>query len=164
MTLRQWKMNSKIGPLYLAASEKGLRGVFWHDPKFAPIPSLAAEDPESRILSQASRELGEYLEGTRKTFEVPLDLVGTPFQRLVWEELLKIPYGETISYRQLADRIHNPGAIRAVGAANGKNPVSILVPCHRVIASDGSLGGYAGGLPVKARLLQLEAKREWGRK
>ncbi len=100
----------------------------------------------------------EYLEGKRIEFDLPLDLRGTPFQIAVWSALLEIPYGETRSYQQIANVIGRPRAVRAVGAANGANPVAIVVPCHRVIASDGTLHGYGGGLDLKARLLAMEGK------
>jgi O-6-methylguanine DNA methyltransferase len=110
----------------------------------------------------AIRQLLEYLAGKRTTFDVPLDLRGTPFQRAVWDALLAIPYGETRSYRDIAESLGRPRAVRAVGAANGANPLAIVVPCHRVIAADGSLGGYGGGLALKARLLAMERSRAPG--
>ena len=104
----------------------------------------------------AATQILEYLEGRRTEFDLPLDLRGTPFQRRVWDEMLEIPYGETRSYQQIARALRRPRALRAVGNASGANPVSLVVPCHRVIASDGKLGGYAGGLSLKARLLAME--------
>ncbi|OFW10066.1 MAG: hypothetical protein A3G20_03615 [Acidobacteria bacterium RIFCSPLOWO2_12_FULL_59_11] len=111
---------------------------------------------EAQIVRRAAAEIGEYFAGRRQQFTVPLDLRGTVFQRKVWKALLKIPYGQTRSYREVARQVGNPRAARAVGMANHWNPVPILVPCHRVIASDGTLGGYAGGLRIKSRLLRLE--------
>lgn len=108
------------------------------------------------IIREACRQLEEYFAGNRKNFDLPLDLQGTDFQRKVWAQLQQIPYGTTISYAQLAKAVDNPKACRAVGSANGKNPVAIVVPCHRVIASDGSPGGYAYGLEIKNQLLLLE--------
>jgi methylated-DNA-[protein]-cysteine S-methyltransferase len=107
-------------------------------------------------LVQAEAELEEYFAGRRRKFDVPLDLVGTDFQKQVWHQLLKIPYGRTCSYADIAREIENPKAVRAVGAANGRNPICVIVPCHRVIAADGSLGGYTGGLDKKRQLLTLE--------
>jgi len=115
-----------------------------------------SSEPGARIARQAIAELQEYAAGRRKQFSLPLDLQGTPFQRKVWKALCAIPYGETRSYLQIARAAGNPRASRAVGMANHCNPVAIVVPCHRVIASDGTLGGYGGGLEVKAKILQLE--------
>lgn len=141
-------MKSKVGPIYLTASDKGLTGVFWRK---RPV-SMGS----SRFLAQAERELREYFEGRRRKFSVPLDFDGTEFQRKVWRELAKIPYGKTISYSDLAARIGHDRAVRAVGTANGRNPLSIVVPCHRVIAANGALGGYTAGLKVKSELLAIE--------
>jgi methylated-DNA-[protein]-cysteine S-methyltransferase len=149
MARYQWSMKSPLGPLFLLASEKGLSGIYW-DKQNVPLQ-------ETPLLTQAVQELTEYFEHKRKKFDVPLDLQGTPFQKSVWEQLLKIPYGKTCSYAEIAKRLLNPRAVRAVGAANGKNPVCVIVPCHRVIASDGSLGGYSGGLHIKTQLLAIEA-------
>ena len=108
------------------------------------------------MLAEAALQLGEYFEGQRTRFTVPLDFTGTAFQREVWQALLTIPFGETRSYRQIAEQIGRPSAVRAVGAANGRNPISIIAPCHRVIGTDGTLTGFAGGLGAKALLLALE--------
>ncbi|MBX5444189.1 MAG: methylated-DNA--[protein]-cysteine S-methyltransferase [Sphaerobacter sp.] len=110
------------------------------------------------LVEQAREELTAYFEGRLQRFTVPLDPVGTAFQRRVWAEVAAIPYGETATYRQIAERIGNPRAVRAVGAANGANPLAIIIPCHRVVGSDGSLTGYGGGLAVKRALLDLEAR------
>lgn len=110
----------------------------------------------SPIIEETKKQLQQYFDGNRKTFDLDLLLVGSDFQKQVWQGLLNINYGQTISYGQLATNIHNPKSVRAVGSANGANAISIIVPCHRVIASDGSLGGYGGGLAVKKRLLKLE--------
>jgi O-6-methylguanine DNA methyltransferase len=118
-------------------------------------PDARCEEAEEPNRAAASQIL-EYLEGKRTDFDLALDLRGTPFQREVWEKLLEIPYGETRSYQEIARAVRRPRALRAVGNANGANPVSLVVPCHRVIASGGKLGGYAGGLPLKARLLAME--------
>lgn len=155
MTSQQLKIQSPVGDLYLVASEEGLEGVLWSNPK---LPVMAPTDTSAvaAILHQAQRELQEYFAGRRRKFEVPLAPEGTPFQRKVWSQLQKIPYGKTISYAELAKKIKNDKAVRAVGTANGKNPLCIVIPCHRVIASDGSLGGYSGGLSIKEYLLNLE--------
>lgn len=146
----QMRMESKIGPVYLVASELGLVGVFW-DQRNVPMV-----DEQTPILREAIRQISEFLDGKRKTFDLPLDQGGTPFQMRVWAELAKIPYGETRSYREIALALGDVKACRAVGTANGRNPLSLIVPCHRVIAADGTMGGYAGGLDVKAKLLELE--------
>ncbi len=150
--LYQWKFNSIVGPIYLVASEKGLRGAFWKKQEISYVKSLE----ENAILLQAVEELSEFLEGKRKTFTIQLDLQGTEFQKSVWHALLKIPYGKTCTYTDIAKKIKNIKAVRAVGAANGRNPVSIIVPCHRVIGQNGTLTGYAGGLKIKEKLLSLE--------
>lgn len=157
MMSRQLKIVSKIGPLYLVASAEGLCGVFW-GPQTIPWLHDERESAAANFLFQAAEQIEDYLNGTRKVFDLPLDFAGTPFQREVWEQLQMIPYGQTISYKELAKRINRPKAFRAVGTANGRNPLSLIVPCHRVIASDESLGGYAGGLDRKAFLLQLESQ------
>ena len=115
------------------------------------------EDTSNPILLETEKQLNEYFAGKRRSFSVTLDYVGTPFQQKVWKSMLAIPFGETRSYGQLAEEIGNPKAVRAVGAANGKNPISIIGPCHRVIGASGKLTGFAGGLKAKAYLLSLEA-------
>lgn len=149
-------MKANIGEIFLVASEKGLQGVLWKRQAAPMAASLDGDEPAIRILKRSVRELEEYFEGARKNFELPLDVIGTEFQRKVWEQLTFIPYGKTASYADIANRLGNPNAVRAVGAANGKNPLSIVVPCHRVIASNGALTGYAGGLEIKTALLLLE--------
>jgi len=153
MTFAQVKMASKIGPLYLVASEKGLKGIYWEKQS---VPMKPEGGPALKIAEKAQQELAEYFLGKRKQFQVKLDLDGTDFQKRVWKELMRIPYGETRSYKDIAIRLKDPNASRAVGTANGKNPVCIIVPCHRVIAADGSLGGYSGGLNKKKVLLKVE--------
>ena len=150
----QIQMDSKIGPLFLVGSEEYLHGVYW---KKQNVPLLEFSMASSKsILKMAVQELDEYLSGRRRKFEVPLEPEGTKFQKKVWEALRKIPYGETCSYKDIAVAVNEPNASRAVGAANGQNPISIIVPCHRVISSQGTLGGFAGGLPIKKALLELE--------
>jgi methylated-DNA-[protein]-cysteine S-methyltransferase len=121
--------------------------------------TLGDEDAEHPVLKQAKRELDEYFTGTRTEFNLPLAALGTAFQQKVWQALITIPFGETWSYQDLADAIGNPKAVRAVGLANGKNPISIIVPCHRVIGKSGKLTGYAGGVERKAWLLKHEKKK-----
>jgi methylated-DNA-[protein]-cysteine S-methyltransferase len=118
------------------------------------------EAPDNPILVRAVQQLQEYFAGTRNRFDLELDFAGTDFQKKVWQALLTIPFGETRSYSQIAEQIGNPSAVRAVGAANGKNPISIVAPCHRVIGASGKLTGFAGGLEAKERLLTLEGC-EW---
>jgi methylated-DNA-[protein]-cysteine S-methyltransferase len=131
--------------------------ILWENdsPRRVRLSELV-EDEQHPVLIATERQLGEYFAGKRKEFSVSLDMRGTRFQKDVWEALLGIPFGETRSYGQLAHQLGNPRATRAVGAANGRNPVSIIVPCHRVIGSSGKLTGFAGGLATKAHLLDLE--------
>jgi methylated-DNA-[protein]-cysteine S-methyltransferase len=124
---------------------------------FCKTPDII-EKSESLVLQQCCSELDEYFAGKRKIFDVEISFTGTSFQNNIWQELLKIPYGKTISYAALAKAAGNPKACRAAGSANGKNPIAIIIPCHRVIASDGTLGGYAYGLDVKKQLLDIENK------
>jgi methylated-DNA-[protein]-cysteine S-methyltransferase len=156
MSNAQWMMNSVIGPLYIVASEKGLLGIYWKQQAVPLVHSLNSRSPEVKILALAQLQLDEYLKGKRKRFELPLDIQGTEFQKKVWTALMEIPYGKTVSYQKLAKEIKNKNAVRAVGTANGRNPLCIVIPCHRVIASDGTLGGYSGGLDIKSKLLKLE--------
>jgi methylated-DNA-[protein]-cysteine S-methyltransferase len=150
-----------VGTLTLVASDAGLRAVLWPgDPPDGrvPWPSDTTEDPSHPVLAAASRQLTEYFAGERRVFDVPIDLHGTPFQVKVWRSLATIPYGETTTYGAQARRLGDPRKARAVGAANGKNPVSIILPCHRVIGADGTLTGFGGGLVTKQALLDLEAE------
>lgn len=156
MTQSQWRMDTLVGPLYLVASATGLQEIMWDKRPVPMVASLKGWSPEIKILTMAVRELEEYFAGERKTFSVPVETQGTPFQKKVWHELNKIPYGETVSYSDVAKRIRNDKAVRAVGTANSRNPISIITPCHRVIAADGTLGGYGGGLANKTKLLMLE--------
>jgi len=153
---RQFEMKSALGTVYLIASDRGLRGVYWKRRDLPVIEELAGKGPLLAHLRQAVTQIGEYLEGKRRTFDLPLDFSGTPFQETVWQALRGIPFGKTISYKTLAAMVRNPQAVRAVGGANGKNPLCIIIPCHRVIAADGSIGGYAGGISIKEKLLALE--------
>lgn len=148
---------SPVGRLTLVANDAALVAILWEtdDPARVPLGS-PIEDDAHPVLIEAARQLGEYFEGQRTRFTVPLDFIGTEFQRAVWQALLAIPFGETRSYRQIAEQLGRPSAVRAVGAANGRNPISIIAPCHRVIGTDGTLTGFAGGLAAKAHLLGLE--------
>ena len=147
-----------VGALTLVAGANGLAAILWEndDPRRVRLQRVTP-DPQNPLLREAVRQLTEYFDGERRTFDLPLDFAGTPFQRSVWNALLAIPYGETRSYAQVARQIGSPAAVRAVGAANGRNPISIIAPCHRVIGSSGQLTGFAGGLEAKAKLLALEA-------
>ena len=145
--------STEIGLAYLGLPGSGGRG-------FAGWLARAAKGARREIAfapnREAIRQILEYLDGKRTDFDLPLDLRGTPFQSQVWNALLEIPYGVTRSYAEIARAVHNPAAVRAVGAANGSNPVALVVPCHRVIATGGKLGGYGGGLDLKRRLLAME--------
>lgn len=150
-------MESVLGDVILAATDSGLAGVWFDKQRHAPDTTGWIESPQHPVLLQAAKELAEYFEGKRDRFDMPLDLShGTVFQQAVWQALLRIPHGGTTSYGRLGADIGKPAAVRAVGAAVGRNPISIVVPCHRVVGSDGSLTGYAGGLHRKTHLLQLE--------
>jgi methylated-DNA-[protein]-cysteine S-methyltransferase len=156
-TIRFTTLTSALGPLLLAASPAGLRGV-WFDGQrhFAGRASAWIEDARDAVLRAARAQLGDYFAGALRTFELPLDPVGTPFQRAVWDAIARVPYGDTISYAALAAAAGAPGAARAAGAATGRNPLGIVVPCHRIVGSQGALTGYAAGLRVKRALLALE--------
>lgn len=160
MTLAYKFIHSPVGMLKLVASEKGLMAILWENdnPRRVRLEKLV-EEPLHPLLVRTEGELRDYFAGRRDTFSVPLDMRGTHFQRQVWDALSTIPFGETRTYSDIAKQLGNPTALRAVGAANGRNPVSIIVPCHRVIGALGRLTGYAGGLEAKAYLLKLEASR-----
>jgi len=153
-------MMSPVGRLKLVASDIGLAAILWENdnPRRVPL-HIVAEDPLHPVLRDAEKQLREYFAGERCEFTVPLDFGGTDFQNQVWQALLSIPFGETRTYSEIALQIGKPAAVRAVGAANGRNPISIIAPCHRVIGSNGNLTGFAGGLEAKAHLLALE--KEW---
>jgi len=139
------------------ASDSGLAAILWENdnPRRVPV-NLVAEDPDHPVLIETEKQLREYFAGQRQVFSVPLDFGGTEFQNQVWQALLSIPFGETRTYTEIARQIGKPAAVRAVGAANGRNPISIIAPCHRVLGSTGNLTGFAGGLQAKAHLLALE--------
>jgi methylated-DNA-[protein]-cysteine S-methyltransferase len=158
------RMDSPLGPILVAAGAAGLKRIGFEQGHPAPDcppewEALTAEtegSPAGRALLAAVRQIGEYFAGDRRDFDLPLDADGNPFQQKVWRELCRIPYGETWTYGHLAGRIGRPGSARAVGSANARNPLPIVVPCHRVIGANGQLTGYYGGLHLKAFLLELE--------
>ena len=152
---------SPLGPVYATAEEGSLTGIYFEGARHAPAISAAwREDPASQPLRECARQLEQYLDGRRRAFDLPLAARGTAFQQRVWNEIARIGRGETITYAELARRAGAPGCARAAGAATGRNPHSIVVPCHRVVGSAGALTGYAGGLERKARLLHLEGALE----
>lgn len=155
-------MPSPIGALKLVASDRGLAAILWEVERPNRVRVNATkEDTNHPVLIETRRQLEEYFAGKRKNFELTLDFIGTSFQKSVWGELLKIPFGETRTYGEIAKTLGNANAVRAVGAANGRNPISIVAPCHRVIGASGELTGFAGGLETKARLLDLERGNAW---
>jgi methylated-DNA-[protein]-cysteine S-methyltransferase len=158
MTLAHKDIASPVGTLRLVASDTGLVAILWPNERPGRVPlGPTVEDAGHPILARAAMQVDGYFAGKLRAFDVPLDFRGTDFQRSVWQALLTIPFGETRSYAQIADQIGRPTASRAVGAANGRNPVSIIAPCHRVIGANGALTGFAGGLEAKRLLLDLEA-------
>ncbi len=153
----QTRHTGPLGPMIVAATDLGLAGIWFEGQRHLPDDSAWPVRPDHPLLRQAIIQLDEYFAGQRRAFDLPLDLQGgTEFQQSVWHALLAIAPGDTTSYGTLSQRIGRPAAVRAVGAAVGRNPVSIVVPCHRVVGRDGSLTGYAGGLERKSALLQLE--------
>ncbi|MGV8905309.1 MAG: methylated-DNA--[protein]-cysteine S-methyltransferase [Acetobacterium sp.] len=152
---RIWYYDTEIGRVRIAENGNAITEIIrLKTPVDAGITRQLKE--ESQLLKTAAEQLKEYLAGNRQTFDLPLDPKGTEFQRSVWQALLDIPYGEIRSYKEIAEAIGNPKACRAVGMANNKNPISIVIPCHRVIGADGSLVGYGGGIALKEKLLKLE--------
>ncbi len=158
MTVYYSHLKSSIGTLLLSANETGLREINFPKNGKATKPQADWQE-DSSALREAIRQLHAYFGGELEDFDLPLAPDGTPFQQHVWKELCNIPYGKTISYGELARRIGNPNASRAVGLANGSNPIPIIIPCHRVIGSNGKLAGYGGGLPIKEKLLSLEKRQ-----
>jgi methylated-DNA-[protein]-cysteine S-methyltransferase len=151
---------SPVGALKLVASNDGLAAILWENDRPGRVRlNIVGEDASHPVLVETERQLNDYFAGRRKAFALKLDFAGTPFQQKVWQALLTIPCGETRSYAQIAAQIGSPKAVRAVGAANGRNPISVIAPCHRVIGSSGDLTGFAGGLEAKAWLLGLEGAR-----
>ncbi|QDU65483.1 methylated-DNA--[protein]-cysteine S-methyltransferase [Engelhardtia mirabilis] len=166
MTLFATTIESAIGPMRAVAGERGLRELTWSAPgdaeAVAPVSGRnshgSIESDDLALFADLTDQLAQYFDGKRQTFDLPLDLVGTPFQLAAWRALCAIPFGQTRSYAQQAAAIGRPSATRAVGAANGRNPVIIVVPCHRVVGADGSLTGFGAGLPLKRRLLEHESR------
>jgi len=160
MTESRRLIDSPVGPILLSADGSGRLTGAQFGSGSATVTSRYPEvtgQAASRVLDDAAAQLGEYFEGRRRCFEIPLAMTGSPFQRRVWAQLQQIPFGTTVSYGQLAMQLGRPRAARAVGHANARNPVAVIVPCHRVIGSSGRLTGYGGGLSAKRRLLDLEA-------
>ncbi len=152
----QYQIKTKIGSLFLVASPKGVTGVSFSKKNVPLLKHLDATNPVEKILCDTAQQLEEYFAGKRQQFKLNIDCAATAFQKKVWQALSKIPFGQTVCYRDIAQKIKNPKAVRAVGSANGKNPFCIIIPCHRVIAADGTLGGYSGGLVIKRALLKHE--------
>ena len=156
-TIVQTRYPSPFGSMLLAATDRGLAGLWFDGQRHQPAMADWPQAHQHPVLLQAAQQLSEYFGGRRTTFDLPLDLRGgTPFQQSVWQALLDIEAGQVSTYGALSRRINNPSAVRAVGAAVGRNPISIIVPCHRVLGADGALTGYAGGLDRKTALLKLE--------
>ena len=151
------RFTTPLGPVLATANERGINGIYFVGQRYEIIIENdwreARDDP---VLNECARQLGEYFEGKRREFDLPLAAAGSDFQERVWREIARIPFGETVSYAELARRAGAPGSARAAGAATGRNPLAVVVPCHRVVGSDGSLTGYAGGLERKTRLLEIE--------
>jgi methylated-DNA-[protein]-cysteine S-methyltransferase len=161
MTMRVLHMDSPVGRITLSSNGQALLGLAFEEERHPRDRSGAIEEADE-VLLDAKRQLEEYFGGWRKSFDLPLEPEGTPFQREVWRALGEIPFGVTISYQDLARRLGKEKAVRAVGMANGRNPISIVIPCHRVIGADGSLTGYGGGLWRKEYLLDFEGARPKG--
>lgn len=156
MSIHYTHVDSPIGPLLLAASDAGLHAIDFPTSRHPARPGADWQAAPHPLLDEAGRQLAEYFAGQRRQFDLPLAPRGTAFQLEVWQALAVIPYGQTWSYAQLAAHVGRPMAFRAVGGANGRNPLPIVLPCHRVIGADGSLTGFGGGLPIKQFLLSLE--------
>ncbi|WP_330209517.1 methylated-DNA--[protein]-cysteine S-methyltransferase [Pseudomonas sp. AM4(2022)] len=161
MTYHYKLMPSPVGELTLVARDGKLSAILWEVERANRVRlGELIEANDSPVLRETERQLKEYFAGTRNQFELELDFAGTDFQKQVWQALLTIPFGETRSYSQIAEQIGNPKAVRAVGAANGRNPISIIAPCHRVVGASGGLTGFAGGLEAKQYLLTLEDRSQ----
>lgn len=157
MTYARTTMPFPVGALTLVASPSGLAAILWDNDRPGRVRlGRMTEEPDHPLLAETARQLAEYFAGSRRTFDLPLDFNGTDFQKSVWAQLLAIPFGETRTYAEVASAVGRPTAFRAVGAANGRNPISIVAPCHRVIGTGGALTGFAGGLAGKRYLLALE--------
>ena len=167
MSLEILNMASPVGDLGIVVSGTGVVAILWDNEHERELRVRFSEELETvdrprAVSAQAVEQLSQYFEGSRREFSLPLDLRGTPFQISVWRALATIPYGQMVSYKTQAQRIGSPAAVRAVGAANGRNPLSIVLPCHRVIGTDGSLTGFAGGLDAKRALLEFELRVSMG--
>ncbi|SDY44872.1 methylated-DNA-[protein]-cysteine S-methyltransferase [Amycolatopsis xylanica] len=157
MTRTHAVLDSPIGKLTCVAQDGALAGLYMEQQRHLPkFETFGPEEPGNELFARVESQLKEYFAGQRREFDLPITFAGTEFQRRVWTELTEIPYGETISYGELAQRLGNPSASRAVGLANGKNPISVIVPCHRVVGSTGDLTGYGGGIERKRFLLDFE--------
>lgn len=154
----QRQIDTPLGRVCIARTAQGLAGLWFEGQKHHPGELAVPQRDDDPLLAEAAHQLGQYFAGERSAFDLPLDLHGTPFQQSVWQALLRIPSGRTCSYGALARALGTPSAVRAVGAAVGRNPASLVVPCHRVLGRDGSLTGYAGGIDRKRALLSLEAR------
>jgi methylated-DNA-[protein]-cysteine S-methyltransferase len=152
------KISTPVGDMILVANETSIAALVWKTGNLKRIGIVLYAETSTPLLDRAEKQLREYFSGKRKAFDLPFEFAGTDFQKAVWKQLQSIPYGKTWSYQELAERVGNPKAVRAVGSANGKNPISIFIPCHRVVRLSGELGGYAGGIGNKALLLDLEQR------
>src|SRR5258706_15119623 len=151
------RFTTALGPVLATANERGINGIYFVGQRYEiVIEDDWREERDAPVLGECARQLGEYFEGIGRAFDLALAAAGSDFQQRVWREIARIPFGETISYAELARRAGAAGSARAAGAATGHNPLSVVVPCHRVVGSDGSLTGYAGGLERKTRLLEIE--------
>lgn len=158
MKLAYKKITTPVGVLKLVANPNALVAILWGNETRVKLPTMS-QASDHRILQKTEKQLFEYFAGKRSSFELEMEPVGTEFQKKIWSRLRKIPFGKTISYKELAQAIGSPKAARAAGSATGKNPISIVVPCHRVIGANGNLIGFAGGLKAKTILLELEKRR-----
>jgi methylated-DNA-[protein]-cysteine S-methyltransferase len=150
-------LKTELDEIILVANEHELTGLYFYDQAHLPVIQTDwVQKPRHAVLQQAREQLKEYLDAKRTSFSIPLKISGTPFQERVWRQIALIPFAETITYSELASRAGAPDAVRAVGAATGRNRIGVIIPCHRVVGKDGSLTGYAGGLPRKRHLLELE--------
>jgi methylated-DNA-[protein]-cysteine S-methyltransferase len=157
---RYARFDSPLGPMLVTADDNGITHVDFVGAKYTkPVQPGWVEDPKAPALAACRKQLDEYFAGTRTDFDLPLAPQGSEFQQRVWQEIARVPFGETITYGELAKRAGTPGHARAAGAATGRNPVGVVIPCHRIVGSDGSLTGYAGGLERKRGLLELEGVR-----
>lgn len=154
---RYARFTTVLGPVFATADDRAVTGIYFEGQRHAPEISPGwREDPKHPALAECARQVTGYLAGKRDSFDLPLAPVGTPFQQSVWKQIARIPRGKTLTYAELARLAGRPGAARAAGAATGRNPISVVVPCHRVVGANGGLTGYAGGIPRKVKLLEME--------